>query len=53
MEVRNLSFSKLGRNIALISGGGGKPGGNSALDKREHLKKQRVVKVRTEKYPFA
>lgn len=51
--MRNFSFSKLGRSIALISEGGGKLGGNSALDKkREHLKKQRVVKVRTEKYPF-
>lgn len=54
MEVRNLNFSKVGRrSITLISGGGGRPGENSVLDmKREHLKKQRLVKVRTEKYPL-
>ena len=54
MEVRNHNFSKVGRrSITLISEGRGRPGENSVLDmKREHLKNQRAVKVRTGKYPL-
>lgn len=53
MDVRNLNFTKVGRrSVTLISEGGERPGENSVLDRREHLKKQTVVKVKTEKCPL-
>lgn len=57
MEEKNLTFSKLGRRKSITLGVSSearrKPGQNSVLNmKREHLKKLRVVKVRTRKYPF-